>query len=143
MNKKQVGWIINGILIAGAVVTSLIFPNPAIIFPVVASCASMGTLQSIFTIVETRGEREERAGKRNCVVSEEQIDRSSRERENLGEKQYVRMATQEDYNSNPSPAKVYESLHSNTNKATFSGTHKRYSTFNTDSTVKQDDEMIL
>lgn len=145
MNKKQVGWIINGVLTAGAVVTSFIFPNPAIIFPVVAGCASVGTLQSIFTIVETRGEKEERAGKRVYVVSEDQIDRASRERENIGDKQYIRMATQEDSKSNPSPVKVYENLHSNPQQAKFSGHHRSYPTNsdNTSSSMKQDDEMTL
>ena len=145
MNKKQIGWIINGVLTVGAVVTSIAFPNPAIIFPVVAGATTIGTLQSIFTVVETRGEKEERAGKRIIIASENQNDRASRERDNIGEKQYIRMATQEDSKSNPAPAKVYENLHSNPQQAKFSGNHRTYpaNTNGGSNSIKQDDEMTL
>ena len=145
MNKNQVGWIINGVLTVGAVVTSIVFPNPAVIFPVVAGATTIGTIQSIFTVVETRGEKEEKAGKRIYIASEKQSDRASRERDNIGEKQYIRMATQEDSKSNPSPAKVYENLHSNPQQARFSGHHRSYpaSTDNTSISTKQEDEMSL
>lgn len=145
MNKKQIGWIINGVLTVGAIATSIVFPNPAIIFPVVAGATTIGTLQSIFTVVETRGEKEEKTGRRIYLASEDQNDRASREKDNIGEKQYIRMATQEDVKSNPSPAKVYKNLHSNSQQAKFSGHHRTYTT-NIDnglSNMKQDDEMIL
>ena len=145
MNKKQIGWIINGVLTVGAVVTSIAFPNPAVIFPVVAGATTIGTLQSIFTVVETRGEKEERAGKRIIIASRNQNDRASRERDNIGEKQYIRMASQEDSNSNPNATNVYENLHSNPQQAKFSGNHRNYRA-NTDSdssSIKLEDEMTL
>ena len=145
MNKKQIGWIINGVLTVGAVVTSIAFPNPAVIFPVVAGATTIGTLQSIFTVVETRGEKEEKSGKRIYIASENQDDRASRERDNIGEKQYIRMATQEDSKSNPNPTKVYESLHSNPQQAKFSGHHRSYpaNTDSSSSSMRQDEEMSL
>ena len=98
MNKKQIGWIINGVLTVGSVVTGVIFPNPAVIFPVVAGASLTGTVQSMFTIVESKGEKE------------------SRERRT----QVKQVVTSE---SGIKPQKMYENLHKNENQATFKGKH--------------------
>ena len=94
MEKNKLGWLINGLLIVGTIATSIIFPNPAVIFPIVAATTLIGTIQSMFTIVESKAERERRE-KRTHV---KQITTSE---------------------NSPKPQKVYESLHSNENQATF------------------------
>lgn len=98
MEKHKLGWLINGILAIGTIATSIIFPNPAIIFPVVAGATLTGTIQSMFTIVESKDEREYRERKTHLK----------------------QIATSED---NPKPQKTYENLHSNENQATFKGNH--------------------
>ena len=98
MEKHKLGWLINGVLVIGAVATSIIFPNPAVIFPVVAGAALTGTIQSMFTIVETKGEREHR----EKVNHLKQISISE---------------------NSPKLQKVYNNLHSNENQATFKGNH--------------------
>lgn len=98
MEKHKLGWLVNGVLVIGAVATSVIFPNPAVIFPVVAGATLTGTIQSMFTIVESKGEREHR--ERNTHAKQ--------------------IATSE---NSLKPQKVYESLHSNENQATFKGNH--------------------
>ena len=98
MEKRKLGWLINGCLLGATVITGIIFPNPAVIFPVVAGAALTGTVQSIFTIAESKGEREDR--ERRTQVKQ--------------------VATSE---SGPKPQKVYENLHENENQATFKGNH--------------------
>lgn len=98
MEKHKLGWLINGVLVIGAVATSVIFPNPAVIFPVVAGATLTGTIQSMFTIVESKEEREHRERRTHAK----------------------QIATSE---NSPKPQKVYESLHSNENQATFKGNH--------------------
>lgn len=98
MEKNKLGWIINGCLVGATVITSVVFPNPAVIFPVVAGAALTGTIQSMFTIVESKGEREQR--ERRTQVKQ--------------------VATNE---KNQKPQKVFESLHSNENQAKFKGNH--------------------
>ena len=36
MEKHKLGWLINGCLVGATIITGIIFPNPAVIFPVVA-----------------------------------------------------------------------------------------------------------
>ena len=98
MEKHKLGWLINGCLVGATIITGIIFPNPAVIFPVVAGAALTGTVQSMFTIVESKGEREHRERRTHAK----------------------QVATNE---SGPKPQKVYESLHSNENQATFKGNH--------------------
>ena len=98
MEKHKLGWLINGCLVGSSVITGIIFPNPAVIFPVVAGAALTGTVQSMFTIVESKGEREHRerrAQAKQVAISE----------------------------SGSKPQKVYESLHANQNQAIFKGNH--------------------
>ena len=49
----------------GTVVTSIAIPNPAVIFPVVAGAATIGILQSIFNVIETRSEKRRKSRKEN------------------------------------------------------------------------------
>lgn len=98
MEKHKLGWLINGCLVGATVITGIIFPNPVVIFPVVAGAVLTGTLQSMFTIAESKGERENRERRtqiKQVVTSEG------------GEK----------------PQKVYENLHNNKNQAIFKGNH--------------------
>ncbi|MBE5735867.1 MAG: hypothetical protein E7356_00710 [Clostridiales bacterium] len=104
MNKRQLGWIINGCLVAGAIITSVAFPNPLVIMPVVATATITGTIQSIFTIVESKEERENRENK-----------------------ELIRMSSTEDSKNNPNPEEAYEAMHTNPHKAKFSGDHRIYS----------------
>ena len=125
MEKNKLGWLINGCLVGATVITSIIFPNPAIIFPVVAGATLTGTIQSIFTIVESKEEKEDRE-----------------------RKELIRIASVEQAENNLKPEKVYESLHSNSKQANFSGNHRVYSSSNSLSNKvnkieQQDEEMIL
>lgn len=98
MEKHKLGWLINGALVVGTIVIGAIFPNPAVIFPVVAGAALTGTVQSMFTIAESKGEREERERRthaKQIAASENGIK----------------------------PQKEYQGLHSNKNQATFKGEH--------------------
>ena len=148
MSKKQIGWIINGILAAAAIITSFIIPNPLVILSVFTGATVLALTQSIFTVVETRGEKLERSGIRVNIASDNQNEKASRERENMRAKEYIRMASQENSESNPNPVKVYEDLHSNPQQAHFSGHHRTYPSGNNESNlntsdVKQDEEMTL
>lgn len=102
MEKQKIGWLINGCLAGLTIVTGIIFPNPAVIFPVTAVAALTGTIQSMFTIVETGDERKQREMRAQVKI----------------------IATNEDKNSNQEPQNIFESLHSNEKQATFKGEHK-------------------
>ena len=100
MSKRILGWLINGLLFAGVLVTGVIFPIPEVFIPVWVGALLVGTIQSCFTIVETKPEK------------------------HLGEsKPFLNMSSNEDSKSNPEPVKAYEDLHSATNTATFLGNH--------------------
>jgi len=125
MEKNKLGWLINCVLTIGVIGTSVIFPNPAIIFPVVAGATLTGTIQSMFTIVESKEEKEDRE-----------------------RKELIRIASVEKAENNLKPEKVYESLHSNSKQANFSGNHRVYSSSNSLSNKvnkieRQDEEMRL
>ncbi len=99
MEKRTLGWLINGCLLGGAIATSIMFPNPEVIFPVVAVASLTGTIQSFFTVAETRTEKEEELRKKS-------------------HKYFISI----DENA-PDAKKVYENLHTNENHATFKGDH--------------------